>query len=102
MEETVPFGIKVFCYQAGFLHQKVVLVDEELAGIGTANLDNRSFRLNFEITLLFIDKVCVQEVEKMLVADFTNCQQMELKDIRQRPLWFKLATKIARLFSPVL
>jgi len=102
LAETLPFGIKVFSYHAGFLHQKVVLVDNEIAGIGTANLDNRSFRLNFEITLLFVDKTCVKDVENMLENDFSHCRQMEMKEIEQRSLWFKLATKLARLFSPVL
>ena len=102
LEEILPFGINVYSYQAGFLHQKVVLVDDELAGVGTANLDNRSFRLNFEITLLFADKNCVREVEEMLLDDFANCRKMELIEIEQRPLWFKLATKVARLFSPIL
>jgi len=100
--ETLPFDIHVYSYQAGFLHQKVVLVDDELAGIGTANFDNRSFRLNFEITLLFADKVCVHDVEVMLENDFSQCRRMEMKDIEQRPIWFRLLTRIARLFSPVL
>ena len=102
LEETLPLGIRFFCYQAGFLHQKVVLVDDELAGIGTANLDNRSFRLNFEITLLFVDRQCVADVGAMLVRDFAACRQLTLEEIARRPFWFRLATRIARLFSPVL
>jgi cardiolipin synthase len=102
LEETLPFGINVYSYQAGFLHQKVVLVDNELAGVGTANFDNRSFRLNFEITLLFLDKGFVTEVQTMLEDDFNHCQKMDMKEIEKRPVWFKLATKIARLFSPIL
>lgn len=102
LEETIPFGIKVYDYQAGFLHQKVALVDDDLAAVGTANLDNRSFRLNFELTLLFVDTYCVSNVRSMLENDFENCRQMQLDDILQRPVWFKLATRIARLFSPIL
>ncbi len=102
LEETLPLGIRFYNYQAGFLHQKVVLVDDEVAGIGTANLDNRSFRLNFEITLLFVDRGCVREVEQMLQRDFEHCREMELGEIVARPAWFRLATRIARLFSPVL
>ena len=84
LEETLPFGIKVYNYHAGFLHQKVVLVDNAIAGVGTANLDNRSFRLNFEITLLFVDKGCVSGVEEMLEKDFANCLQMELKSAKNK------------------
>ncbi len=102
LEQTLPYGIKFFNYQEGFLHQKVVLVDDDIAGVGTANLDNRSFRLNFEITLLFVDPGCVREVEEMLLNDFTRCRELELADISTRSAWFRLATRIARLFSPVL
>ena len=79
-----------------------MLVDHRVAGIGTANLDNRSFRLNFEITLLFIDRGCVDDVEAMLLHDFESCRQMSLDEIHQRSLFFRIATRIARLFSPIL
>lgn len=102
LEETLPVGIKVYRYMKGFLHQKVFLVDDSLAGVGTANLDNRSFRLNFELTLLYIDKKFTAEVEKMLMQDFACCRELTMTEINQRPWWFVLATKIARLFSPVL
>lgn len=102
LEETLPVGIKVYRYTEGFLHQKVFLVDDSLAGVGTANLDNRSFRLNFELTLLYADKKMTAEVEKMLLQDFACCRELSMADINQRPWWFVLATKVARLFSPVL
>ncbi len=102
LEEALPVGIRFFCYEAGYLHQKVILVDEDMAGIGTANLDNRSFRLNFEITLLFADQGCVQEIATMLEADFAHCREMSLDEVQQRSLWFRIATRIARLFSPIL
>jgi cardiolipin synthase len=102
LEEALPVGIRFFCYEQGFLHQKAILVDDNIAGIGTANLDNRSFRLNFEITLLFVDQQCVEDVETMLEADFSQCREMTLDEIQRRGFWFRLATRIARLFSPVL
>ncbi|MGH8320341.1 MAG: cardiolipin synthase, partial [Gammaproteobacteria bacterium] len=52
--EAVSAGIKVYRYQPGFLHQKVLLIDEDAAAVGSANLDNRSFRLNFELTVLTV------------------------------------------------
>ena len=80
----------------------MIAVGLRVAGVGTANLDNRSFRLNFEITLLFADRRFVDDVEAMLMHDFECCREMTLQDIRRRPFWFRLATRIARLFSPIL
>jgi cardiolipin synthase len=70
LEETELVGIKFFRYQPGFMHQKVILVDRKLASIGTANFDNRSMRLNFEVTILLEDPVFAKQVEAMLLADF--------------------------------
>ncbi len=102
LEETLPYGIKVFRYVDGFLHKKVVLVDEVLAGVGTANLDNRSFRLNFEITLLFADLPMIKAVETMLMEDLEHCRLLEMEDFTQRSFTFKFLVKLARLFSPAL
>ncbi len=102
LAETIPQGIRVFKYQKGFLHQKVILVDEALAGIGTANFDNRSFHLNFELTILFADDPMLSQVEKMLLTDFNQCRELTMGDIEKRNLIFKLAVRIARLLSPLL
>lgn len=102
LEETIPFGIRVFRYSTGFLHQKAVLVDDTLAGIGTANLDNRSFRLNFEITLLFASRSMIDDISTMLERDFANARELTLEEFRQRPLWFHFAVKVSRLLSPLL
>lgn len=102
LEETVPVGIKVYRYMDGFLHQKVFLVDDTLAGVGTANLDNRSFRLNFELTLLYADKNFATQVETMLQKDFECCRELSMAEINTRSWLFRLAAKISRLFSPIL
>ncbi|WP_241151015.1 phospholipase D-like domain-containing protein, partial [Pseudomonas viridiflava] len=54
-------GVRVFRYQPGFVHQEVVLIDQKIAAIGSANLDNRSFRLNFEIMLITVDEAFALE-----------------------------------------
>ncbi len=100
--ELMPLGVKVYRYQEGFTHQKVVLMDDAMAGVGTANFDNRSFRLNFEITVLVESETFAQDIEQMLVADFALCRQVTLKDLEDKPAWFSLAMGAARLFSPVL
>ena len=102
LDETIPFGIRIFRYTRGFLHQKVILVDDTLAGIGTANLDNRSFVLNFEITLLFASRAMIDDVSAMLERDFDNARELTLEEISQRPWWFRFAVKVSRLLSPLL
>ncbi len=100
-ENTLPIGIRIFRYHAGFLHQKVMLIDRRLAAVGTANLDNRSARLNFEITAFSTDGKFVREVAEMLEADFAVSRAAEMNDFTSRPRWFHLAVRVARLFSPV-
>nr|WP_321257039.1 cardiolipin synthase [uncultured Pseudodesulfovibrio sp.] len=95
-------GIRVFRYTKGFLHQKVFLVDDILAGVGTANLDNRSFRLNFEITMLVEDKSFSNKIETMFLSDFTRCIETGPNEIDSKNIIQKTLIKFARLLSPVL
>lgn len=101
-EQTIPVGVKIFRYQRGFLHQKVMLVDERLACVGTANLDNRSFRLNFEISALSPDPGFVDEVAHMLDIDFGHSNEVRVEEFTERSFAFRLACRAARLMAPVL
>jgi cardiolipin synthase len=101
-EDTLPHGIKLYRYTAGFMHQKVFLVDSTCAAVGTANLDNRSFRLNFELTLLNYDLSFIKKIEDMLKDDFSRSRSVELKDYTHRSFFFKLVVRSARLFGPIL
>ena len=95
-------GIALHRYTAGFLHQKVALVDDDLAGVGSINVDYRSFHLNFEIALLVTDAAFAGEVAAMLEADFARCRRVDLAtEYARRPWWFKAAVRAARLLSPV-
>jgi cardiolipin synthase A/B len=99
--EMIDAGIQIYRYEAGFLHQKVFLIDDNAAGIGTANLDNRSFRLNFEITAIFADAGVAAEVEGMLAADFARARRMTREELRKKPLWFRAAARAASLAAPI-
>jgi cardiolipin synthase len=101
-ENTLPIGIKLYRYTDRFMHQKVFLVDSNCAAVGTANLDNRSFRLNFELTLLNFDSFFIKKVEDMLYNDFSCSRSVELTDYTQRSFFFKLAVRSAGLLSPIL
>jgi len=100
-EDVAQTGVRFFRYTNGFLHQKVMLIDDDIATVGTANFDNRSFRLNFEITCVVHDKLFVSEVEEMLREDLSHAREMTKDDIVNKPLWFRFATRVARLTSPI-
>lgn len=100
-EQSIPYGVRLFRYHKGFLHQKVMLIDERLAAVGTANLDNRSFRLNFEITGFSTDRTFVNEVTEMLEADFKHAKEATVEDFTAKPFLFRAACRGARLFAPV-
>jgi cardiolipin synthase len=100
-EQAIPFGVKLFCYQRGFLHQKVMLIDDRLAAVGTANLDNRSFRLNFEITGFSTDRKFVDEVSAMLEEDFNHSIAAKVEDFTRKSFLFRAACRAARLLAPI-
>jgi cardiolipin synthase len=95
-------GIQFMRFTDGFLHQKVILVDDDMAFVGTANADNRSFRLNFEITMGIADRGFAAEVEEMLRDDFTHAEPDTFAAFCQRPFYFRMGARLARLFAPVL
>ncbi len=101
-KELLPAGVQVYRYQGGFMHQKVLLMDNQISGVGTANFDNRSFRLNFEITLLVDDPAFASKVSTMLETDMQHSRKVYIDEIEEKHIWFQLAMGIARLMSPVL
>ncbi|MHC1790920.1 cardiolipin synthase [Solidesulfovibrio sp.] len=102
LTELETLGVKFYRYQDGFLHQKVILVDDVMASVGTANCDNRSFRLNFEVTLAVAHPGFIADVESMLLRDFTQCTRATAEDYTDRSFVFKTGVMVSRLFSPIL
>jgi cardiolipin synthase len=102
VDQVREAGVKMYEYGDGFLHQKVVLIDDVTSSIGTANFDNRSFRLNFEISVLTFDEGFAKQVEEMLMRDFENSTLIDSETLASRSRLEKLGSRVARLFSPVL
>lgn len=100
-DEIREAGVRVFRYTEGFMHQKVFVVDTALAAIGTTNLDNRSFRLNFEAMALFFDTGIAEAVDDMLRGDFRRSREMS-KNLGEQRAFVRYGAPVARLFSPVL
>ncbi|WP_248304961.1 cardiolipin synthase [Devosia sp. FKR38] len=101
-DAMIEHGVAIHRYRDGFLHQKVVLVDDQIATIGSANFDNRSFAINFEITLWFTDAMTIKAVQDMLLDDFTCCREVTIDEVRARSWPMRFLTQAARLLSPVL
>ncbi len=95
-------GIQFYSYQPGFLHEKVMLVDDEFSTVGTPNFDNRSFRLNFEVTSLIVDKAFAGEMEEMFEQDFAHAVLIDADAHEQKPFWWRLAVNLSWLAAPVL
>lgn len=101
-DEMVARGVKIYRYTEGFLHQKVSLVDDDLASVGTVNFDNRSFRINFEITLWFTHQRMIDKIAAMLEKDFAGARQTGPDDLDNRSYAFRVLAQGARLLSPIL
>jgi cardiolipin synthase len=100
-DEVMEAGVEIWRYTDGFMHQKAILVDDRLAAVGTANMDNRSFRLNFEAMALFPDPRAAAAVEAMLVDDFAHAYRLT-KRLGEQSRVVRLGAPVARLFAPLL
>lgn len=98
----INHGVKVYRYTDGFLHQKAILCDDQIAGIGTVNFDYRSFNINFEVTLWFTGSQMITKIENMLKQDFADSRLSTRTDLRKRNMPFRLICQAAKLFSPIL
>jgi cardiolipin synthase A/B len=101
-DAMVEHGIDVFRYKLGFLHQKVLLMDDAIVSVGSINFDNRSFAINFEMTVWTPDPDVVERVADMLHSDFQHCRQVTREEAQNRPPLARLAHQAARLLSPIL
>ncbi|MCB9913664.1 MAG: cardiolipin synthase [Planctomycetes bacterium] len=101
IRELSDVGVRVFRYTPGFLHQKAMLVDDLVSVVTTANLDNRSFRLNFELTMVALDVPAAQEMEAMFARDLERSVEVHGDEYERRGAWFRFLVNLARLFSPV-
>lgn len=95
-------GVKVYQYGRGMMHSKYVLVDGEWASVGTANMDNRSLLLNFEVNCQLFDPALVAQLEEAYLADLNVSVRIDPTDYPSRPWPSRLAENAARLFSPIL
>ncbi|WP_111707693.1 cardiolipin synthase [Lutibacter citreus] len=101
-EDLLEAGVKIYLYSDGFLHSKVIISDDALTSIGTANLDIRSFEQNYEVNALIYDKEITTNLKLDFLNDCKKSRQIDYKQFIKRPKLERLKEGMAKVFSPVL
>lgn len=102
LEELLASGVKCYMYEDGFLHAKTLVIDSKIASVGTANLDIRSFKLNFEVNAFIYDTKTTEELHRIFEEDMKNSMLLTKEIYEARPLLNRFKESISRLLSPIL
>ncbi|WP_277673470.1 cardiolipin synthase [Piscibacillus halophilus] len=100
--ELMEAGIRIFEYEQGFMHSKVVIVDHELASIGTSNMDMRSFHLNFEVNAFLFRTESTNKLVADFKEDFLKSKEIDPKEFKNRSIFIRVMESLFRLLSPLL
>ncbi|MBD1379518.1 cardiolipin synthase [Metabacillus arenae] len=100
--EMLKAGASVHIYENGFIHAKTIIVDEQVSSVGTANIDLRSFKLNFEVNAFLYDEGIAKQLASQFNEDLKLSREITYEDYVQRSKWIKLKESVSRLLSPIL
>lgn len=100
--ELLQAGVKFYTYEKGFLHSKVVIADDFISSVGTANLDIRSFKLNFEVNAFIYDEAVNLKLSEKFLNDLKICKEITLDNYNNRSNIVKIKESVSRLLSPIL
>nr|WP_205504310.1 cardiolipin synthase [Rufibacter sp. SYSU D00308] len=101
-DDMLHAGVEIYLYQKGFIHSKTVVIDGTISMVGTANMDNRSFELNFEVNAVVYDEAISQQLRDTFYQDLAHAQKIDPEAWRKRPHLKQFFEKLARLLSPLL
>ncbi len=101
-EELLEAGVRIFEYSPEVLHAKTLVIDDEWAIVGSANLDTRSFHLNFEANAAIRSTALAQDLSELIADCFEKSEEIDLERFAKRGTWARLRESAARLFSPLL
>lgn len=102
IQQMLESGIEVYHYCKGMVHSKTMVVDGVFSTVGTCNMDNRSFLLNFEINALFYNEEISKELEETFLKDLEDCSPNNLEEWRERSAFKKVKESVCRLWAPLL
>lgn len=100
--ELLKVGAKVYLYKNGFIHAKAIVVDEEISSVGTANIDFRSFKLNFEVNAFLYNEEISQKLASIFHEDINVSLLLSLEEYQCRSFNVRFKESISRLLSPIL
>jgi cardiolipin synthase len=100
--ELLKAGVEIYRYNKGFIHAKTMVVDGGISIVGTANMDHRSFDLNFEVNAIIYGPEFGEQLRKSFHHDLRNARQLQYEEWKSQPLYLRLAERTARLLSPLL
>ena len=98
----LPYGVKIYTYEYGFLHAKTLIIDETVSSVGTANFDVRSFKLNFECNALIYDTKVSHELQNIFTEDLNYSVELTRELYFDRGIKIRLKESFCRLLAPLL
>lgn len=102
LDELMVAGVKIYLYQRGFLHSKLMVSDDMLSTVGSTNMDFRSFEHNFEVNAFMYDRASALLLKDVFLSDQKDAKLLQLKIWRLRPWHQKVKESFIRLFAPLL
>ncbi len=102
LKEILKAGVKVYFYQEGYLHSKTMVADDQLATVGSTNIDVRSLEQNFEINSFIYDSDFALKMKEIFIEDMKDAKEIVWRKWKHRPLIQKVKESFARLFAPLL
>lgn len=101
-QQLLKMGARIYLYKKGFYHAKIALLDDQVAKVGSANIDRRSFYLSFEAGLFIYDPAICEEVQHIFLQDFQDSYLMQMNDLKQRSIGQQVLTSVSLLLAPWL
>jgi cardiolipin synthase len=102
MADAVQAGVRVFLYQKGYLHAKTISIDSAICSIGSANIDIRSFSINYELNAVLYNERLAKELERDFERDLAHCTEFDAAEYQRRNAALRFRDSVTRLFSPLL
>jgi cardiolipin synthase len=100
--ELLRSGVRVFRYQGAFLHGKTLVLDDDLSAVGSANVDIRSFRLNFEVNCYVMSTALTASLTELYEQQCRQSREVTLAEVENRSVAMRLVEAVVHLLSPLL